>query len=177
MIWIISSRSVPIFSTINNWEVIYLWFFRWCVNIAFQHALASLTKRKITLAGDACSNPSITIRSHNLHASDIRKALGEIASYHTKDYLSLLFYFWFLQVMWLLAFLWPFLYVSPAMVPTIILLLDFCVVLSTLLQPTHKTETGGTTNRKPAGPIIMMGRSGKLSSKWIIFITLFSASA
>jgi hypothetical protein len=65
----------------------------------------------------------------------------------------------------------------PAMVLTIILLLDVCVVLSTLLQPTHKTETGGTTNRKPAGPIIMMGQSEKLSSKWIKFITLFSASA
>jgi hypothetical protein len=77
----------------------------------------------------------------------------------------------------LLAFLWPSLYVSPVMVPTIILLLDFCVVLSTLLQPTHKTETGGTTNRKPAGQIIIMGQSEKLSRKWIIFITLFSASA
>jgi hypothetical protein len=51
-------------------------------------------------------------------------------------------FFWFLRVMHLLAFLWPSLYVSPAMVLTIILLLDVCVVLSTLLQPTHKTETG-----------------------------------
>jgi len=37
------------------------------------------------LASDVCSKPPITIRSHNLHASDIRKAMGEITSYHKRD--------------------------------------------------------------------------------------------
>ncbi len=37
-------------------------------------------ERKIVLIGDACSRPSITSRSHDLHASDIRRAVGEIAS-------------------------------------------------------------------------------------------------
>ncbi len=29
--------------------------------------------------GDVCSRPPITIRSHDLHACDIRRAVGEIA--------------------------------------------------------------------------------------------------
>ncbi len=37
------------------------------------------------LAGDVCSKLSIIIRSHNLHASDIRGAVSEIASYHKRD--------------------------------------------------------------------------------------------
>jgi hypothetical protein len=37
------------------------------------------------LAGDVCSKPPIIIRSHDLHASDIRKAMGEIVSYHERD--------------------------------------------------------------------------------------------
>jgi hypothetical protein len=41
--------------------------------------------RKIVLAGDACSKPPITNRSHDLRASDIRRAVGEIASYQDKD--------------------------------------------------------------------------------------------
>ncbi len=56
-----------------------------CVSIALQHALAFAIERKITLAGDAYSRPPITIRSHDLHASDIRGAMGEIASYHERD--------------------------------------------------------------------------------------------
>jgi hypothetical protein len=48
------------------------------------------------LTGDACSRPPITIRSHNLHANDIRGDVGEITSYHEKDYLSFFFSFWFL---------------------------------------------------------------------------------
>jgi hypothetical protein len=36
---------------------------------------------------------------------------------------------------------------------------------------------GGTTNSKPPGPIIMMGRSETVTSSQIIFITLFSAGA
>ncbi len=37
------------------------------------------------LAGDACSRPPITIRSHYLHVGDIRRAVGEIISYHKRD--------------------------------------------------------------------------------------------
>jgi len=32
------------------------------------------------LAGDACSRPPIIIKSHDLHAGHIRRAMGEIAS-------------------------------------------------------------------------------------------------
>jgi hypothetical protein len=35
--------------------------------------------------GDTCSRPSITIKSHDLHVGDIRRIMGEIASYHEKD--------------------------------------------------------------------------------------------
>ncbi len=34
------------------------------------------------------SGPPIIIRSHELHAGDIRGAVGEIASYHERDLLS-----------------------------------------------------------------------------------------
>jgi hypothetical protein len=37
------------------------------------------------LASDACSRPPIVIKFHDLHASDIRGAMGEIASYHERD--------------------------------------------------------------------------------------------
>jgi hypothetical protein len=46
-------------------------FFRQCVNITFQHVLASVIKRKIELTFDACSRPLVIIRSHDLHANDI----------------------------------------------------------------------------------------------------------
>jgi hypothetical protein len=35
--------------------------------------------------GDVCSRPGITIRFYNLHASDIKGAMGEIASYHERE--------------------------------------------------------------------------------------------
>jgi hypothetical protein len=57
-------------------------FFSQCVSITFQCALASIVDRKIMLTGDACSKPPITIRFHDLHASDIKGAMGEITSYH-----------------------------------------------------------------------------------------------
>jgi hypothetical protein len=60
-------------------------FFRQRVNIAIQRALTSAIKRKITLASDVCSRPPITIRSHDLHARNIRRAVGEITSYHKRD--------------------------------------------------------------------------------------------
>jgi hypothetical protein len=37
------------------------------------------------LASDVYSRPPIIIRSHDLHVSDIRGVVGEIASYHEKD--------------------------------------------------------------------------------------------
>ncbi len=60
-------------------------FFKQHVNITLQHVLASAIERKITLASDACSRPPIIIIFHNLHASDIRGVVGEIASYHKRD--------------------------------------------------------------------------------------------
>jgi hypothetical protein len=47
-----------------------------CVNIALQHAFISAIERKIALVGDACSRPLITIRFHDLHADNIREAMG-----------------------------------------------------------------------------------------------------
>ncbi len=54
----------------------YLCFFsiQFCrhhVNIVFQCTLVSAIEMKITLARDACSRLSVTIRSHDLHADDI----------------------------------------------------------------------------------------------------------
>jgi hypothetical protein len=46
-------------------------FFKQCVSIAFQRALAFAIERKIALASDVCSRPPITIRSHDLHAGDM----------------------------------------------------------------------------------------------------------
>jgi hypothetical protein len=60
-------------------------FFRHHVNIAFQHTLLSTIERKIALTSDVCSRSPIIIRSHDLHACDIRGAVGEITSYHKRD--------------------------------------------------------------------------------------------
>ncbi len=53
--------------------------------ITLQHALTSAIEKKITLVGDVCSTPPITIRSYDLHVDDIRGVVGETASYHKKD--------------------------------------------------------------------------------------------
>jgi hypothetical protein len=37
-------------------------------------------ERKIVLVGNACSRSPITIRYHDLHVEDIKKAMGEIPS-------------------------------------------------------------------------------------------------
>ncbi len=55
-------------------------------NIALQHVLASAMERKIALVGDACSRPPIIIQSHDLHTCNIRGAMGEITSYHERDF-------------------------------------------------------------------------------------------
>jgi hypothetical protein len=59
-------------------------FFKQCINIVLQWALTSTIERKIALVGDACFKPSNT-KSHNLHAGNIRRVVGEIASYHEWD--------------------------------------------------------------------------------------------
>ncbi len=46
------------------------------------------TERKIALTNDACSKLHITIKSHDLHANDIKKVAGEITSYHKRDWIS-----------------------------------------------------------------------------------------
>jgi len=63
-------------------------FFKQRVNIVLQHVLTFAIEKKITLACDAFFRPPTTIKSHDLHASDIRGAMGEIASYHKRDWLS-----------------------------------------------------------------------------------------
>jgi hypothetical protein len=60
-------------------------FFKQQINISFQRVLTSVIKRKITLAGDVCFRPPITIKFHDLHVSDIKGAMGEITSYHERD--------------------------------------------------------------------------------------------
>jgi hypothetical protein len=62
----------------------YIQFSRQRVSITFQHVLAFAIEWKITLVGDACSKPPITIRFHDLHAGDIKDAMGEITSYHKR---------------------------------------------------------------------------------------------
>jgi len=75
----------------NNWSRGHLslffciQFFNQRVNITFQCALTSIIERKIALAGDACSKPHITIRFHDLHATNIWRVVGEIISYREKD--------------------------------------------------------------------------------------------
>jgi hypothetical protein len=55
-----------------------------CVNIDFQRALTSGIKMKIVLVGDIYFKPPTIIKSHNLHASNIRRFVGEIISYHER---------------------------------------------------------------------------------------------
>ncbi len=80
MIWIISSRSVLVFFTITDQEVICLYLFAFSfkqhVNMALQRALAFTIERKIALAGNVCSKPPIIFRFHDLHASKIKKVVG-----------------------------------------------------------------------------------------------------
>jgi hypothetical protein len=60
-------------------------FFRQHVKYGLHNILASIIERKIALVGDACSRPPIIIMFHDLHAYDIRRVVGEIASYQEKD--------------------------------------------------------------------------------------------
>jgi len=86
---------VLVFFMIDDQKVIYLSFcikfFKQRVNIAFQCALTFVVRRKIALTSDVCFRPLITIKSHNLHACDIRGAMGETTSYHKRDFLFFIF--------------------------------------------------------------------------------------
>jgi len=53
---------------------------------------------------NACSRPPITIKSHDLHVSNIREAMGEMASYLPREGLALSLFVWFLRAVRLLAF-------------------------------------------------------------------------
>jgi len=59
-------------------------FFKQRVNISL-YILPFAIERKIELVSDVCFKPPIIIRSHDLHASDIKKVVGEITSYNEKD--------------------------------------------------------------------------------------------
>jgi len=63
----------------------FIQFFKLHVNIVLQHVLISTIEKKIVLTGDACYKPPIIIRSHDLHAGNIRRVVGEITSYHKRD--------------------------------------------------------------------------------------------
>ncbi len=67
-------------------------FLKHRVNIVIQHVLTFIIKRKIALVSDDCSRCPIIIRSHDLHVSDIRGAMGEIISYQEMDYLFPFFF-------------------------------------------------------------------------------------
>jgi hypothetical protein len=98
-------------------------FFKQHVNIAFQCALAFAIERKIVLARDACFRPSITIKSHNSHACDIKRDVGEIVptTGGTSSLLSLVLVGWSL-----LAFPCVFQVMVPAIRCLLDLLPAFC---------------------------------------------------
>jgi hypothetical protein len=90
MIWIVLSRNMLVFFTIDDWEIIYPCFFLFNfldnILVFFLSMLkAFVIERKIVLAVDACFRPPIIIRSHDLHVGDIKRAMGEITSYHERD--------------------------------------------------------------------------------------------
>jgi hypothetical protein len=91
-------RECAHFFMIDDQHVIYPCFFafkfsRQRVSIALQHALTFAIEKKIELGSDVCFRPPITIRSHDLHACDVRGAVDEITSYHKRDQLFPFFYF------------------------------------------------------------------------------------
>ncbi len=60
-------------------------FFKQCVNIVFKCALAFVIKKKIPLAKYVCFRPLITIRYHDLHVGNVKRAMGEITFYHERE--------------------------------------------------------------------------------------------
>jgi len=75
---------------------------------------------------NAYFKPPIIIESHDLLASDIRRAMNEIATMERTNFLPFLDSYK-LNIFWLFFGL-PF-RVAPVMVPTMDLLLDFCLWL------------------------------------------------
>jgi hypothetical protein len=77
---------VLIFSKIDDREVIYLCLFAFSFSDNVLILLFSMLtfvfaiERKIASVGDACSRPPITIRFHDLHADNIREAMGFLSS-------------------------------------------------------------------------------------------------
>ncbi len=69
-----------------------------------QCVLGFVIERKITLTKDAYLEPPIIIKFHDLHASDIRRAMGEIISYPKKGLTFSLFGSYKLHVFWPLSF-------------------------------------------------------------------------
>jgi len=63
----------------------YIQFFKQRVNITLQHVLPSTMERKIVLVNDACFRAPITIKFQDLHAHDIKRAMGEVTSYYKRD--------------------------------------------------------------------------------------------
>jgi len=92
-------------------------FFKQHVNIVFHCALAFAIERKIVLASDVCFTPLITIRSHDLHASDMRGVMGEIVPSCP--------FFWVLVGCASFGLSLAFAFVSHVMVLTIHLFLNF----------------------------------------------------
>ncbi len=60
-------------------------FFKQHVNIAFQRALAFIIERKNSLVGNAHLKSPITSRFHDLHGSNIKRVVDDIAFYHKRD--------------------------------------------------------------------------------------------
>ncbi len=79
------------------------------------------------LTNDACSRVLISARFHNLHAGDIRGVVGEITSYHERDYPTPFYGSCGFCIFWPFFGLPFFFLVSLVMVSAIDLLLDFCV--------------------------------------------------
>ncbi len=107
--WIVSLGSAHLFHDRQSED--HLSFFIFAFNflsdvlvLLFNVLQLLLQNRKIVQVGDVCFRPPIVIRIHDLHASDIRGNMGEIASYHERDQLSPSL-FRFLKVVHLLAFL------------------------------------------------------------------------
>ncbi len=89
-------RECAHFFMIDDQHVIYPYLFafkfsRQHVSTALQDVLTFVIEKKIELVSDACFRPPITIKSHDLHACDVRGAVDKIASYHERDQFFLFF--------------------------------------------------------------------------------------
>jgi hypothetical protein len=80
---------VFVFFIIDDQEVIYPYLitfnFSRNILILFFNMFSLCYIKEDWLEGDACFRPPITIRCHNLHVGDMKRDVGDIASYHDKD--------------------------------------------------------------------------------------------